>query len=285
MAAGRLHMRRVSLFIFLITAFVISGTALASEANDNTQNIGEFLQTDQGEYIQRIAGLSDADPMLLAGNGDFNDFPAFGGDIYSAEHRSIGRAFLYSFIVPGLGEYYCDSKLKAGIFIAFEVLTWTQYTSNHSTGVKKEDEFQDFANVHWSATDYAVHLINEFGTVEDTLPGDKLPDMKTQQYYEMIGKYPKFYAGWDDYDRDSKESANQKRYAVMRDDANNKLNSARTWAMIALANHVLSAFDAALTAKRFNKKRDVFSGVNLKARLARYYDENIPQLVMTYRFY
>ena len=47
-------MRRESLFIFLVTAFVISGSALASEANDNTPNIGEFLQTDQGDYIQRL---------------------------------------------------------------------------------------------------------------------------------------------------------------------------------------------------------------------------------------
>ncbi len=285
MAAGRLYMRRVSLFIFLVTAFVISGSALASEASDNTPNIGEFLQTDQGDYIRRLAGLSDVEPMLLAGKDDFNDFPAFGGDIYSAEHRSIGRAFLYSFLVPGLGEYYSGSKLKAGVFIAFEALTWMQYSSNHSSGAKKEDEFQAFAEAHWSATDYAVYLINNFGSVEDTLPGDKLPEMKTQQYYEMIGKYQKFYTGWDDYDEDSKKSARQQQYVVMRADANNKLNAARTWAMIALANHVLSAFDAALTAKRFNKQRDVFSGVDLKARLARYYDENIPQLVMTYRFY
>ena len=66
MAAGRLYMRRVSLFIFLVTAFVISGSVLASEANDNPPNIGEFLQTDQGDYIRRLAGLSDVDPMLLA---------------------------------------------------------------------------------------------------------------------------------------------------------------------------------------------------------------------------
>jgi len=278
-------MRMVSLIAMLSAVLFISGTSFANEAEDNTVNIGELLQTARGAYVQKLADLSDSDPTLLALGDDFNDFPAFGGDIYSAEHRSIGRAFLYSFLVPGLGEYYSGSKIKAGLFIAFEALTWVQYTSNHSSGVKKEDEFQDFANLHWSATDYIVFLIEEYGVDEDTLAGDKLPSMKTQQYYEMIGKYKKFWAGWDDFDRDSEISARQQRYVMMRNDANKKLNAARTWAMVALANHVLSAFDAALTAKRFNKKRDVFSNVNVKARLARYCDERIPQLVMTYQFY
>jgi hypothetical protein len=151
--------------------------------------------------------------------------------------------------------------------------------------VDKEDEFHAFADEHWSATDYTIHLIDEYGTLEDPTSGDKLPAVKNQQYYEMIGKYDKFFPGWDDYNPDTETSERQKQYAVMRDESNNKLNTARTWAMVALANHMLSAFDAALSAKRFNSKRDVFSNVNVKARLADYCEEKIPQVMMTYRFY
>ncbi len=277
-------MRAISLFIFIAAQVLISGSASAGEAETGTAEIGEFLQAYHATDIQKLAAVAQSDDFLLA-DGDFNDFPAFGSDMYSAEHRSIGRAFLYSFLVPGLGEYYSGSKVKAGFFVAFEALTWTQYMTNQSAGHDREDEFETYANAHWDVTDYVLHLIEDYQTVEDTLPGDKLPNTKTQQYYEMIGKYEKFWPGWDDYDSKAGKSARQKKYVVMRDDANQKLNKARTWAMVALANHVLSAFDAAFTAKRFNKKRDVFSEVNVKARLAKHHGERIPQLVMTYTFY
>jgi hypothetical protein len=277
-------MCRVALAIFLSALSAATSFAAGEAAKGTDPLIGEFLQAEQAAYVQKLADVSNPNPVLLA-NGDFNDFPTFSGDMYSAEHRSVGRAFLLSFLVPGLGEYYAGSNLKAGIFLGFEVLTWTQYMSNHRSGTDKEDEFQAFANSHWSPTDYVVHLIENYNTIEDTLPGDKLPDTKTQQYYEMIGKYEKFWPAWDDYDAKTNTSKGQRKYMVMRDDANKKLDKARTWAMVALANHVLSAFDAALTAKRFNKKRDVFSEVNVKARLARYIDERIPQVVVTYVFF
>lgn len=277
-------MHRLSFLTLLVVSLLVSGMALASGSND--ARIGEMLQAEQGDYVQRLADLSDNEQPILADGDDFNDFPRFGGDIYSAEHRSIGKAFLYSFLVPGLGEYYVGSKIKAGVFLALEALTWVQYMTNHSSGVDKEDEFRAFADEHWSATDFTIWLIEEHGSMSDSvLGGDDLPAEKSQQYYEMIGKYDKFYPGWDDYDPDAKTSARQQQYVKMRDEANNKLNTARTWAMVALANHVLSAFDAAISAKRFNSKRDVFSNVNVKARLARYNQERIPQLVMTYRFY
>jgi hypothetical protein len=101
----------------------------------------------------------------------------------------------------------------------------------------------------------------------------------------MIGKWAQFKHGWDDYDPVRDTSLNRVAYLGMRDEANNKLESARKWAMVSLANHILSAFDAALTAKRFNKSRDVFSDVNVKARMARRDGEEIPQLVLTYKFY
>lgn len=280
-------MRRPTLTILAAMLLLVSGSAFATGNEEITPTIGEFLQSDQGAYLEKLRCLSSADPAVLALGDDFNDFPAFDETIYSAEHRSIGRAFLYSFVVPGLGEYYVGSKYKAAFFFAVEVATWAQYMTNHSTGSDKEDEFRIYADKHWSPTKYIVHLIEDLQVDTDTSKdfSHHMPDTKTQQYYEMIGKYQQFWPGWDDYASKENSSERQRQYMRMRDDANNKLNTARTWAMVALANHVLSAFDAALSAKRFNKKRDVFSEVNVKARLADNFDERIPQIVMTYRFY
>ena len=280
-------MRRVSLFILFATVFFVAVPVIASQNRSDDTSIGEYLQADQGAYVRKVAALTESDPVLLAEESEFNDFPIFGEDIYSADHRSISRSFLYSFLVPGLGEYYCGSKIKAGVFFAFDLLSWAQYATKHTAGTDKEDEFQKFANAHWSPTRYMVHIIEEYGVDSDTLVdgySHRLPDEKTQQYYEMIGKYEQFVYGWDDVESD-KSIKNRSTYLVMRKDANDKLDAARTWVMVSLANHFLSAFDAALSAKRFNKKRDVFSTVNVKARLAEYDGRRIPKIELTYKFY
>jgi len=264
----------------------LPATVFATGEEEPSHEIGTFLQQDQAAYVQKIQGLSDADPVVLAGRDDFNDFPLFEQDFSTVEHKSVGRAFVYSMAVPGLGEWYVGSKIKAALFFAFDVFSWYQYLSKHKSGSDSENEFEDFADIHWSPTKYTIWLVEEQGVTDDKeLEGDHLPSEKSQQYYEMIGKYDKFSQGWDDADPVTGASSNRQAYLVMRDDANNDLDAARTWAMISLANHVLSGFDAALSAKRFNKKRDVFSDVNVKARLANYDGESIPQLVFTYKFY
>jgi len=279
-------MRKIISIVMMIVAILATSLlASATESTGQLQDIGEFLQADQANYIGKVNRLVDSDPVVLAAGSEFNDFPIFEEDVTSAEHRSVGRAFIYSMAVPGLGEYYVGSKLKAGLFFAFDIFNWSQYMLNHKKGSEKEDEFRTYADEHWSPTKYMVWLVENEGVTIDTVGTDKLPNMKTQQYYEMIGKYDKFQQGWDDADPITGASARRKLYVQMRDEANNKLDAARTWAMISLANRVLSAFDAALSAKRFNKQRDVFSEINVKARLAKYDGEQIPQVMFTYKFF
>lgn len=273
----------------LIMAFGLhSETGFAEQGGKEQEGIGDFLNADKGAYLEKLDRLTDENQIQFADAEKFNDFPMFDSDIYSAEHRSVGKAFLYSIAVPGMGEYYAGSKIKAGIFLAFDMLSWTQYLSKHRSGTRKEDEFAAYADEHWSPTAYTIWLIDTLGVQSDEdVSGftHHLPAEKTQQYYEMVGKWRQFRHGWDDYDPVKDTSLNRVAYLEMRDQANKKLESARKWAMISLANHVLSAFDAALSAKRFNKSRDVFSDVNVKARMANRGGEQIPQLVLTYKFY
>jgi len=85
-----------------------------------------------------------------------------------------------------------------------------------------------------------------------------------QQYYELLGKYNQFVAGWDDLvdvgtgnkvewtDFDSVEtvqSALRLDYEDQRHDSNKYLDRASTVAGLLLVNHVISAIDAARTAR------------------------------------
>ncbi len=285
-------MRYSKLVMTLAVVVLCVSSAVAGDRTSGSASIGEMLQIDRSHYIERLQELSDSDEMLLAKSDDFNDFPTFGEAVYSVEHRSIAKAFLYSALVPGLGEYYAGSKIKAAAFFAVEAIIWTQYVSKHNSGVDMEDEFEAFARQNWSPTSYTEWLVEEHNVIDDQDTSvsftHALPDVQNQQFFEMIGKYDQFRAGWSDFDEEQDSayvSPLRRNYNVMRDDANNELNAARTWAMVSLANHFLSALDAAITAKRFNDNRDVFSEVDVKARLAKYYDERIPQIMFTYKFF
>jgi len=285
-------MKRKKIVLSFVIIMACISNVFGADARSDQTSIGEMLQMDKSFYVDRLNQLSNQDPMLLAGSDDFNDFPVFGENVYDVEHKSVAKAFLYSALVPGLGEYYSGSKFKAAAFIAVEAIIWTQYITKHKSGTDMEDDFEVFANEHWSPTSYTEWLIEEYNVVSDQDTSEDfthtLPEVKNQQYFEMIGKYDQFRAGWNDYDEQQDSSyisPLRNQYNIMRDDANNELNTARTWAMISLANHFLSALDAAFTAKRYNDNRDVFSEVNVRARLAKYNNTRIPQIVFTYKFF
>ncbi len=78
-----------------------------------------------------------------------------------------------------------------------------------------------------------------------------------QQYYEMIGKYLQFVHGWDETDFNIPTYLDQVTsqltwYAGQRGKANDFYNIASTATTIVVLNHVLSAFDAALSAHSYN---------------------------------
>jgi hypothetical protein len=142
---------------------------------------------------------------------------------------------MLSLLVPGAGEYYSERYVKSGIFFALEVAVVTTAIVYNSKGNKKTDEFQNYADQHWSVVDYARWIINNgahyeiSGVTYPTITVDpngslppwqrvnfdeinkweaaphttgfshQLPPYGDQQYYELIGKYSQFKYGWDTY--------------------------------------------------------------------------------------
>lgn len=135
---------------------------------------------------------------------------------------------LLSLAVPGAGEAYAGAYAKAAIFFAAEVagITWGILYDNK--GDRRTNEFQDYANAHWSVVKYAEFLNTyaaKYRTNKDAAKIDlnaprdvmwaqinayesdgwslgfshKLPRYGEQQYYELIGKYDQFKYGWDTY--------------------------------------------------------------------------------------
>jgi hypothetical protein len=219
-------------------------------------------------------------------------------DLLNTSYRSPSKAFLYSMTIPGTGQLYNRSTFKAGLFMAVEVVSWVDWLINQRQGQKKTDDYNNFADGDsgWSAERYTNWLIETYGIVSDTSEFTRndstmrfthhLPATRTQQYYEMIGKYDQFQYGWSDTDYLTGEynSRHRTRYLNDRATANDYFTKAKTGAIIAIANHLLSAFDAALSAKRFNKRQDTFSEVTLRARIVQYEGYQMPKLTLSYAF-
>ena len=157
-----------------------------------------------------------------------------------ADHSGLKSPFLggaLSLLVPGAGEFYSERYVKAGIFFALEVAAITTVIAYNNKGNKKTDEYQQYADQHWSPVRYAKYInthgapdygpasaniaINEnptlpfwqqvdFGEINTWESGQHsegfshtLPPHGDQQYYELIGKYEQFKSGWDAYPKDA----------------------------------------------------------------------------------
>ena len=190
------------------------------------------------------------------------------------------RAFLYSVLMPGVGEFMAGAKKRGAFFLGVEAAMLGLYFSWNGEGKDLEDKFRDVADEEWDPLNYLAwrgstisrnssitHALPCSSYVNDYLSTGKFGDCdaaEVQQYYELIGKYDQFSAWWVDLVRvdtgnraqatevDSVEnflSANRLDYEIKRDDSNKLLKRASALTGLIMVNHVISAIDAARVAR------------------------------------
>ncbi len=208
--------------------------------------------------------------------------------------KSVRNAFLFSLLLPGAGELYAKSYVKSGVFFAAELACWGGFLYYNGKYNDQESGFRAYADSYWVRSVF-TEWYDSMLTIEDTteLGIEILPETNTQQYYEMIGKYDWFALGWsdiisrDDYEMlkdstynialsqngsevhkacvrlfQSVESEKRDKYMKMRADANSQYTTAKYFIGAIVVNHLVSAFDAAITTKKTNDKLyEGFSGV------------------------
>lgn len=222
------------------------------------------------------------------------------GDIYEYKMKSPFKAFVMSLAVPGLGEYYIGQKVKAGSFFAADVILWTGYFIYRGKGKDKEDEYKQYADDHylwntyiqwWSDPNQVPDSIKE--TYSHSMPWDSTANQPifNHEYYENIGKYDQFQVGWDDIGTNFPPpplpggttviSEHRAFYLNLRKQSNDYFTTASTIAMISIANHIISAFDAAIAAKKFNRGAKHYS---FRFNAKRYNGEMMPYLEFTAKF-
>ena len=215
--------------------------------------------------------------------------------------KNVKAALFMSAAVPGAGQAYAGSWLKAALFIAVETAGWTMYGIYNDKGKDIRTEFHNYAHTHWSEPEYWKWVAHQAGlefNPDDLAPlrewehehfSHGLHEEKDQQYYEMIGKYHQFNYGWDDFreqypinmshqELNNIETENRHTYESKRNDANRAFRTATSGITAVMLNHILSAADAAWTVHTLNNRSTKLS---LRAEPL-YFDQNL-QTVLSLR--
>ncbi|MGB1717003.1 MAG: hypothetical protein ACPHO6_02545 [Candidatus Latescibacterota bacterium] len=255
------------MILLLGSSLLIASTALEAEPAPS-------MLSDQGQHL--LMG-----PIEWA--AEEGETPAAERSVERAQKgggTSPGRAFLYSIIVPGLGEMMNGSTLRGAVFMGIEAIGLGLYFNWNSKGKDLEKEFRQVADETWSPENYLAwrsSTISRNSSITHALPcstyvndylttGDfgDCPDSEVQQYYELIGKYDQYVSGWTDLvyaetgnpagatQVDSVEnylSETRLAYEIQRDDSNRFLKRASAVTGLILVNHVISAIDAARVAR------------------------------------
>ncbi len=244
------------------------------------------------------------EPFLSSSAFFMNDSTEENASAGQVETIYPGRPLLMSLVVPGLGQVYNkDSWLKIGVFAGIEIASIASYYNFSQKADQIRIDYEEFADDHWSLDDWVwntisfenqntsypdvtidgthsllIHLVGQYAIdhgeyiTSDSL--DTYPDwvdvegvsvIRDRDFYENIGKYDQFVAGWSDFDpsdvktieKDVGDSIEilvttdlKDEYLDMRYDSNNYLKMANYAITAIMFNHVISAIDAVFIANR-----------------------------------
>jgi len=201
------------------------------------------------------------------------------------------KPMMASLVIPGFGQYLNQSPWwKTAIFVGVEVVgiagyvTWT----NKADDITKE--YENWADEHWDMNSWvngsaillsdiqrenpSVNDVRIDGSHHITIivngkyesshilldnPNIDYTELRDWDFYEGIGKYDQFVAGWDDARlnweivhkniKDGEDelivmTPNKQHYLDLRNDSNVLYKNAKFAASALLFNHIFSALDA-----------------------------------------
>ncbi len=308
-------MKTIYITASMIVLALVSSTA-GSEAPANELSVFDKAEL---ELRYSIGYGQDDTPMT----GDM------GTDLFNEDdgpkRKSPFKAFVLSLAVPGLGQWYYGNRWKPFVFAGAEALSWYLHVQYDKDGDELTDEFEAFNDANWSRERYEDEYLQwAYGWNDDDSANTEpdcncpeishhLPETKTQQYYEMTGKYDQFAWGWADARLQSGEtldsfsvtdppprikpaepptvpqSAMRDMYNTMRFNADEKYDNSTKMLYVIIANHLVSAFEAYLTTRSINEGLDKdpseFSRIKVTPELRSYHSwKDTPMVRFSYQF-
>ena len=168
----------------------------------------------------------------------------------ATSHKSPGKAFFLSLLVPGLGEFYAGSPSKAKIFLAVEAAVWSGFAA-----------FEQYSA--WKRRDYELLAVAHAGVNLDGKDDDFFKDV---EMYTDIWSYnqEQLHARdmddvyWDEalYFWEWDSEASRTAFGQLRTSSRKARRRAVNIVGVAVLNRLVSAIDALRTARAFNERRE-----------------------------
>ena len=176
--------------------------------------------------------------------------------------KSPAKAFLYSALVPGSGQLYIGAK-RGYLQIAAEAGLLAAYFITRSNAQNLREDYRE--QVRDNIIFEGATKIQDWDPIEDFEHAtlfDNWHNVYTDNNGEPPERVGKWYwrdrASFKDEERKTHDSPQRIVAKQLRLDANDKFQRAQTFLGIALLNHVISAVDARIAAKSYNKKHRPF---------------------------
>ena len=234
--------------IFLCVIIFCLSSAICFASNESQTHLLTNFYLDSNLGIRTLTNQSTA--AIAAGEN-------------LAPQKSPNEAFLYSLVIPGMGQLYTGAK-HGYIYTAAEVGLLATYFILRNSAVNTRDEYRDIVrdNIIFigPGSFEAWDLIEDFEHASQYENWNHIYDSGVT--HERTGKWY-----WKDLDpllKDEKNEDIQKKLNInskhrleaegLRKKANDTFQSARNVLGMVILNHVFSAVEARITTKRWNQK-------------------------------
>ena len=211
--------------------------------------------------------------MLLTEQSEIPAIEKHQGPLNLETTKSPTKAFLYSALVPGSGQLYIGAK-RGYLQIAAEAGLLAAYFITRSNAQSLREDYRE--QVRDNVVFEGPTKIQDWDPIEDFEHATQYENWNhaydSEATRARTGKWYWKREGDAFKDHPAKEvPASETRLEAfqMRMDANDKFQLGKTFLGIAILNHVVSAIDARIAAKSYNKKHRSF-GLELQTSFSSY---------------
>ena len=162
--------------------------------------------------------------------------------------KSVPKAFLLSLLLPGAGQFYARAPGRGMLFVGTETAIVSTYVGFRLYSDWKEEDYQLFAAAH-AGVDPGGKSVNYY---EDISLHMSMEDYNSQQLRDYREEAV-LYSGSDFWEWDEERS--RREFDSLLRSSSNARDNAVILTGLGLLNHLLSAVDAARTARGYNRQQ------------------------------
>ena len=139
---------------------------------------------------EKLNLLSEPDSMIVADSSHY-----FNSSI--PNYKYPGRAMLLSAILPGLGEIYAGSPVKAFFFAGLEAGAWYFRKRTQDNMASKELEYKQFADEHWDFGRWVSHYYDYYNMRNEPVNSLNLYQLYSQQTDQIPTMFGSFNSNFE----------------------------------------------------------------------------------------